>query len=235
MIKPRRKVLFCDNAGRLIFDTDFHGPWTLTEQSLSAPERKTNIIDIPGRDGEMDIASALTSGEPRYKNRELELRFECSEGSKEQRTALIFDMTSRINGRYCQVILPDHPLQFLAGYMELQPDYNDPSHSSVIIRSSVAPYFTAINSTKFDLEAAATMESVIIRNGGGKKVVPAVSAYATAPDMPNITMRCGSFTTTITDYATHFYDELAMRYDEAKAIRYMGSGHLVITWREAYL
>lgn len=235
MNKELRKVVFADRVGNLMYDTDFHGPWTLAEQTLSPPERKTSIIDIPGRDGSIDLAQAISNGEPRYKQRELSLRFECSVGSRNDRSELIYDFINRINGRYCQVTLPDKPLHVLEGYIDVQPEYNDENHAAVCVNASVAPYFVSKNWTRYDIETTGTMESVIIRNRGGKRVIPQISAYAIAPNMPSIMIRSGTLSTTLNDYSTHLFDELAMDYDQAHIIRYMGSGHLVITWREAFL
>lgn len=235
MSKEHRKVVFEDRVGQLMYDTDFHGPWTFTAQILSVPERKTSIIDIPGRDGTIDLAQAISNGEPRYKQRELSLRFECSVGCRDERTALIFDFINRINGRYCHITLPDKPLHYLEGYVDVQPEYNDENHAAVLVNASVAPYFVSKNWIHYDIDATGTMESIIIHNHGGKRVIPQISAYAIAPNMPNIMIRSGALSTTLNDYSTHLFDELAMDYDQAHIIRYMGSGHLVITWREAFL
>lgn len=235
MSKELRKVVFADNLGNLMYDTDFHGPWTLSEQTLSVPERKTSIIDIPGRDGTIDLAQVISNGEPRYKQRDLSLRFECSVGCRDERSALIYELINRINGRYCHITLPDKPLHYLEGYIDVLPEYNDENHASVRVNASVAPYFVSKNWIHYDIEATGTMESVILHNRGGKRVIPQISAYAIAPNMPNIMIRSSALTTTLADYSTHMFEELAMDYDQAHIIRYMGSGHLVITWREAFL
>ena len=60
-----RKIIFGD------YDTWVDWGLTLTGWQLSAPEYKSNFVSVPGRDGDLDLSTALTDGEPRYNNREL--------------------------------------------------------------------------------------------------------------------------------------------------------------------
>ena len=57
------------------YDTVINGPWTLAEGELSPAEYRTQFVEVPGRDGELDMSTALTDGVPRYGNRELVAEF----------------------------------------------------------------------------------------------------------------------------------------------------------------
>lgn len=208
--------------------------WTLVEYSLSAPVRKTNVIAIPGRDGELDIAPAL--GDVTYEPRELRVILECSDGTRESRTNLINDITNMLTGRYCRIITPDDPEHFLQGYIDIEQDYNDTDHSRIIITSRVDPWRICINSIRYTLECSATQQKVIIKNKGGKKVVPLLSAWTEDGTQPNITVKCGAiYTHTFDTFGTDKPENLAMRYKDEFALTYYGSGYLEIMWQEASL
>lgn len=47
----------------------------LNSKEIPLPEPKTYILDIPGADGSLDLSTALTDGQMKYKNRELQFNF----------------------------------------------------------------------------------------------------------------------------------------------------------------
>ena len=71
----KRRIIFND------YDSVVDGRLTLTGWQLSDPVYKANFVSVPGRDGDLDLTTALTDGEPRYNNRTLTATFESSEGT----------------------------------------------------------------------------------------------------------------------------------------------------------
>ena len=237
MLKRRetsRKLRFFNKAGSvLLYDTAFNGPWTLTSYSLSAPERVTNYVTIPGRDGEVDLSAAI-SDEPQYKNRRLVALFENSDGKKADREALISDVMNRLNGRYFRIFTPDDAIRYLTGYVQVSVKYSDVNHCAIEISASVDPWRESIDRVFFDVEASSTAKTIRLINNGGRRVIPSISAYTGTATPPDITITCGDYTAHPTADAIK-PPELAMGYKDDKLLTYSGSGHLVIVWKEASL
>ncbi|MCC8181522.1 MAG: phage tail family protein [Clostridiales bacterium] len=71
----------------------------LTNASIGAPEVQTNYIDVPGRDGQLDLSTALT-GAVRYKNRTIELTFATAKRvSGKEWHALLSDVSNLLHGQ----------------------------------------------------------------------------------------------------------------------------------------
>lgn len=236
-VNPRRrdtarKVVFRDPLSKLVYDSAFHGQWTLTGYSLTSPEKVTNLVTVPGRDGELDLAYALT-GEPTYKSRRLTIRLENSDGKKADREALITDLYNRVEGRYLRIHLPDDETHYLAGSVHVNVLYSDMNHCAVEIICTVEPWKEATEQVFMDLEASSAEQIVILQNHGGRRVIPTISAYADGAAAA-ITVSCGTWSAQPTAQ-TITPEELSMGYLDTKTLTYSGTGHLVIRWQEANL
>ncbi|GEM_PF-1048383 len=235
LFKTRRNLRFLNELGALVYDTAFTGPWTLEELSLSAPEKQTNYIQIPGRDGALDLYDGLTGGEPHYKQRTLTARLTCSEKQRKDRLELVDDIVNTLDGFAFRIILPDDPTRYIRGVCSVTVEYNDPNHCGVLITALCDPWRISLSSVSIDLEASETARTVILKNSGRRLVLPVMAGYAASPNMPNISVSCGTYSATVTDYQAHVIDELAMGYKQSRIVTYSGSGHLVFQWREAIL
>lgn len=47
----------------------------LGNKTIALPELQTNIIEVPGMDGQLDLSTVLTGGKMKYKNRQIQLEF----------------------------------------------------------------------------------------------------------------------------------------------------------------
>ena len=205
----------------------------MTGYSLSTPERVTNYVSIPGRDGEIDLAYSLT-GEPVFKSRKLTVALESSNGKRAYRESLLSDMLNRIEGRYLKIILPDDEMHYLNGSIHVTVKYSDTNHCAVEITAIVEPWREAVKPIYMDLTAKTAPQSVVIKNNGGRRVIPMVNAYAAGGLVPDITVTYGAWSAQPTA-DTIMPEELALGYLEEKIVTYSGSGQLVIRWQEADL
>lgn len=232
-----RKLRFYKDVTRTktLYDSEYHGPWTLNECRLSPPVRQTNIIEIPGRDGVVDLAPAL--GDVKYEPREFSAALECSEGTRVNRTKLIEELTNKLAGQYCYMELPDDPMHYIEGYVDVEVEYNDINHARIILTSQVSPWRVRWDRVNFEVEASNETQSVIIKNRGGRKVVPQISAWTSDTSMPDITLTCSTryYEHTFDSWGAIYPEELAMAYGDELVIEFSGSGHLEFNWKEASL
>lgn len=231
----RRGLIFIRSERYAKYDTTVNGPWTLCELVFADPEKQTNYLTIPGRDGAVDLLAGISDGEPRYKQRTLTARLECSERDRRYRTELIDGLRNLLDGYTCQVILPDDPMRHVTGVVSVAVGYNDPNHCEVTITAECDPWRELNAPVMIDVACSSTAQTVRIQNKGRRRAVPTISAYAAAPAMPNVTVSCGAYTETITDYTPIKAAELAMRSGDVFDLSVSGSGHFVVTWEEAIL
>lgn len=232
----RRNVRFLsDSTGATVYDTALNGPWTLAECSLSKPEKQTNYVEIPGRDGSIDLNDGLTGGEPRYKQRTLQIRLTCSERDRIFRTELIDDIVNTLDGFVFRIIHPDDPTRYIRGVCSVTVEYNDPAHCGVLIEALCDPWRVSMTGVYIDVTASGTAQTLVLTNRGRRRVVPYIGAYDDAPTMPNVSISSGTYSTTFTDYVGRNVSELALGYKQTRILTYSGSGHLTVQWREAIL
>lgn len=165
----KRKIIFGT------YDTAETGLWTLNAWNLSPAEHKSTLVEVPGRDGDLDLSTALTNGEPRYHSRTLTVRLESSEGDRLERQARIDTMTNWLNGWSMNIVLPDDELHYITGRVQVSPEYNDPAHAAVNLTAVCEPWRYAINETVRTVEATAETATVSLTNMGRRAAVPVIT------------------------------------------------------------
>lgn len=104
--------------GKVFFD----GKDTYTEyglllsgKSISLPEVRTNMIDVPGRDGLLD-ASEVLSGEVTYKNRTIKLKLTGVDTvSGKTWPSTISDFCNKVHGKRVKITFPEDTTHFYSG------------------------------------------------------------------------------------------------------------------------
>ena len=87
----------------------------LASKSISLPEVRTNMIDVPGRDGLLDASEVLT-GEVTYKNRTITLKLtgvDTVSGKKWPDT--ISDFCNKVHGKRVKVTFPEDTTHYYSG------------------------------------------------------------------------------------------------------------------------
>lgn len=229
VVKPvpraRRKMMFGE------YDTDYDGPWTLCEWSLSEPEAQTNYVEVIGRmAGPLDLSTYLTGGDPRYGSRDLEARFECSENTRLWREDLISVMTNKLHGQRVDITLPDDDTRYITGRLHVTKDYNDPAHASVSVSAVCSPWRYSKQETQVSVLAVETVQEFVLSNAGRRILVPnvTVSGYDA-----NVVLTYGERTWTLTT-GEYRLPELILRNGNTTLSCY-GSGVISFTYREAVL
>ena len=165
------------------YDTASNG-WTLTGCFLSDPEQKTQYIEKSGGDGSWDLSTVLTDGIPRYKDRDLTITLECSEGTRESREEIIRDMVNTLDGLEWHIVLPDRTEHYLVGRLHVAVNYSDLAHAMVTVTGVVEPWFYAAQETVVVLNEPITVSTdaatFTVWNRGRKAVTPRLDVKGTA-------------------------------------------------------
>lgn len=212
------------------YDTHLNGPWTLAAWSLSPAEFQANFVEVPGRNGALDLSTALTDGEPRYNSRTLEARLERSDGTRLEREAAITTMINWLDGWKMDIFLPDDELHYITGRVHVEKEYNDPAHAAVIVTATVDPWRYNLNETAFHLTAAAEEKSALLTNQGRRTVVPLLEITG---DGAQVLLTVGTASWSLGP-GTYQLPDLVVRQGGAE-IKYRGGGELFFRYREAIL
>ena len=218
----KRKIIFGD------YNTAVHG-WTLTGWQLSAAEEKTNFIDKVSGDGSWDISTALTDGIPRYKDRTLTATFECSEGNRTSREAVIRHMVNELDGTRVDIKLPDDPSHHINGRLHVERQYNNLAHAAVTVTAICGPWKHANIEKVVELNATPEPQTVRLINEGRRAVVPTL----TVNQGSTIAIEYDGATLELTEGEYQWPHLLLMRGHQP--LTYSGIGSLRVSYREAVL
>lgn len=212
------------------YDTELNGPWTLNEWTLSPPVYRSNFVEVPGRDGELDLSTALTDGEPRYGNRTLTVRLERSDGNRLTREAAIHTMTNWLDGWRVDIRLPDDEAHYMTGRLQVAKEYNTPAHAAVVVTAICDPWRYNVNETVLQLTAGAEVKAARLVNNGRRTVVPRLTITG---DSAQVLLTYGAHSWAL-GAGTYQLPDLVVKQGGAE-ITYSGTGGLTFSYREAVL
>lgn len=134
-----------------------------TRPLFNPPTVKTNMIDIPGGDGVLDLTTALT-GRPTYNNRTGSWTFIVQNGFKDW-AALYSEIMAYLHGQKFRAVLEDDPAYFYEGRFSVNQWKSDKDWSQIVIDYNVGPYKNGIANTGTDwLWDSFNFETGVIRN-----------------------------------------------------------------------
>ena len=216
----KRTVIFGD------YDTAQHG-WTLTAYSLAAAEQKLDYVEKVGADGSWDMSTVLTDGIPRYKDRPFSATFECSEGTRNDRSALISEMVNLLDGFVWPIIPPDHPDHYLIGRLQVTEDLNSLAYAQVTVSAVCEPWLYFSQMKHISLIATEELQSVQLPNAGRLAVVPELIVVG------NVDLLFGNATFSLITGSHEWPDLLLM--PGTNLLQYRGDGSVMLSYREAVL
>ena len=210
------------------YDTARHGLWTLTGWSLTDAEPKTEFVTVPGHDGDLDLSTVLTDGEPRYSSRTLTATFESSEGTRQEREERIRQMVNGLDGYRTDIILPDDPNHHITGRVHVKRLYNDLAHASVEVTATCDPWRYNDTETVVRLQATEAEQTRTLFNSGRRSAMPSIIVQG-----GDVNLRFGT-SSWVLSAGEYILPDLYLRPGEFQ-IHYSGTGRLILTYREAVL
>lgn len=149
-----------------IGDKNTWDDWHLIPTSrplFNPPTVKTNMVDIPGGDGVLDLTTAL-AGRPTYNNRVGSWEFIVQNGFRDW-TALYSEIMVYLHGQQFRAILEDDPAYYYEGRFSVNTWKSDKDWSKITIDYNVAPYKMEVSGTGTDwLWDTFNFETGVIRN-----------------------------------------------------------------------
>ncbi len=220
----KRKLVFGS------YDTDLNGPWTLSSWSLTPAEQRSQYVQVPGRDGDLDLSTALTDGAPRYGSRTLTATLERSDGTRLERESAINTMINWLDGWRMDIRVPDDEGHYLTGRVHVAKLYNDPAHAAVTVTAVVDPWRYNNYETAVKLTAGTDAVEAMLTNSGRRTVVPLLTISG---DSAQVLLVYGANSWAL-GAGTYQLPDLIVPQGGI-SITYSGVGELSFTYREAVL
>ncbi len=217
----KRKIVFGT------YDTALDGAWTVARLELTSPDFQAHLVQVPGRNGPLDLSAVLTNGEPVYNSRNLTTVLENSDDDRPAREHRIRDMIARLDGYQTQIWLPDDAEHYLQGRVHVVRNYNDLAHCAVTVTAVCDPWLYNNEETVYNLTARSEAQKKLIVNTGRKTVVPVLETTG------DVSLTYDTYTWTLTA-GTYQLPDFVLRTGEHQ-LTYSGAGTIKITYREAVL
>ena len=198
---------------------------TLTGKDVTDPEPKTNYVSLDGRDGDIDLTEALT-GEVTYQARTVTASFWCSEGTPQERVALLNRIIATLHGKQVKVVEPDDPDHYFLGRVKIKGKKQDAVHIEFTTEARCDPWRYAINETERKVQVTGQTD-VVLHNNGVKSLCPVLTVQGAV----NLTLNG-----TTVELTTGSYKVAALRLMQGiNVVSLSGEGSITFTYREASL
>ncbi|MBE5825259.1 MAG: hypothetical protein E7307_01345 [Butyrivibrio sp.] len=156
--------------GSLRSDTDLG--LVLYSKKISPPVPKTTTVEIPGRDGNLDITEALT-GRVAYEDRELSFIFRVP-NPKEEWVGTYSNVLNTIHGKRLDIVLDDDPDYHYTGRVSIDDFSTNRQLAEIAIKCVVEPKKTHKNGYKKTVAVSGTKQVPITNDG--VPTVPTITA-----------------------------------------------------------
>lgn len=193
----------------------------MTEKTIGAPTPQTNYIDVPGRNGSLDLSTYLT-GEVAYSNRSLRFKF-VGDGSRETVLTLIDEMML-YHGHHLQITIDDYPEWYYEGRATIA--YTDHGHYVEFEMSvNAQPFCYSFKPKKYELYVTESKQIAV--TNVGQSIIPTITVDS------DMTISSGGVSVTL---SKGVYKPLPLRLPHGATIFVItGTGNIVIEFKEAVI
>lgn len=136
--------------------------WVQEEKEISTPEVQSYYVEVPGRNGKVNLTTALT-GSVCFNNRDIKLKY-CATGSWVERLQAV-DMINRLHGQTVRIFDDDTPGFYYIAEVYINTEMQ-PGYTSVLIEGDAQPFRYATTLTTVDITLSGTFQTITLTNAG---------------------------------------------------------------------
>ena len=202
----------------------------LASKSISLPEVRTNMIDVPGRDGLLDASEVLT-GEVTYKNRTITLKLTGVDTvSGKKWPATISDFCNKVHGKRVKITFPEDTAHFYSGRCSVGQVKLVKMMQTIPVTVNCDPWKYKNEKTTVSRSDLGTAYKQLSLPNERRPVIPTITVAQ------DTTLLWGSSTINISA-GDHILPDirLAARSNTLKAKVASGTGSITVTYQEASL
>ena len=185
---------------------------------------KTNFLQVPGRDGTLDLTEA--NGEVTFHDREFSFAFTIAPDDDLAFDERLAAVSNALNGKRCKITLDRDPDYYWEGRCAVDQHQREKNVGKIVVKATVYPY---------KLKRRSTVVSVVL-SSAAKTVVLENDRLAVVP-----TIECTHGATVVFGGKTHELSAgagkiLDIRLTEGNnLLTVSGTGTITFTWREGAL
>lgn len=198
---------------------------TLTGLTIGVPSVKTNYVNIPARDGQIDLSNVLTN-QPVYDMRTIAYVFTWKSSAdtfEDEARAIV----TALHGKNMQVVHNNDVYYYDGKVTVSSPSLTDIEKASINVSLYCQPFALKRTETTQTISLTSSAREITVTNNGGMSVIPTFTATASA------VVAFGS-TSVSMDAGTHRYANIILPSGDS-TLTVSGSGSLTITYREGTL
>lgn len=202
----------------------------LASKTISAPEVRTNYIDVPGMDGLLDASEALT-GEPAYKNRTITLTLlNISALSGKEWPASASDFLNAVHGKRVKISFSEGDEYYYLGRCSLSSSPITAAKQAITATIDCDPWKYKVNETTVSRTDLSTSYKTLPLTNDRRTVIPSIT-------VAQETTLLWNGNTTVISSGTHRLASirLAAGSNTLKAKVASGTGTITVTYQEASL
>lgn len=197
----------------------------LLSKTISSPTIKTNIIDIPGSDGQIDLTDYF--GEVYYTNRLITFEFATKVNPKIFLN-LFSEVQNRLHGKMMKIILDEDLDYYYYGRINVNEWKSNKRIGLITIEVDADPYKYKTYETKIS-EKITNKEDIILLNGR-KRVIPKIIVDS---DM-TINFNGESYVLNVGTYEPSDIPDFILNHG-SNILEVIGNGNITITYQEGDL
>lgn len=197
----------------------------LTKSELTPPTPKTYYVDIPGRNGSIDMTEAL--GGVAFEDRTLKYTFTMKLEKASDWESVYNNVVSSLHGKNMDIV-PDGSEGFYTGRITVGGCTGSKMIRQVVVSVRVSPYMMSQNERSVLVQLYETERTISFENAG-KPVVPTIE---TTNDNAKIVFN--GTTIIIQKAGKHIIPDIRLA-EGVNTMTVSGSGSLTIKWREGVL
>lgn len=209
-----------------------HNTWThwnliLVSKDTTPPEPKTNLIELGGMSGTLDLSEAL-SGEVTYHNRTVKASFWTNKGTYQERARLFGNITNALHGRKMEIYEPDDTNHYFYGRVKITYMKNTWAYSEFSIEADCDPwrYETVEQKAVINVASEESIEWELY-NDSVMPICPDITVEG------EVSFTCNGVTSEAT---TGKYKITTFKLSHGhNTILFSGNGTITLTYRRGYL
>ena len=220
---------------------DDWGLYITNTNCIGNPEQYTNYVEVPGRNGRLDMSEALT-GRPVYIRRELKIELSGAR-PKISWDSIISAFRNRINGRICKITFDNDLGYFWRGRVSVEDFESAMTLGKFTVKVEAEPYKYSIHQSSdpwlwdpFNFEngiityqdAWTVTTSLIVGIPAG--YMPTVPTFVVSEKAGTLTMVCNGITYTLASGSNRFPGVL-VGGDDVVEMTFTGSAKIQIVYR----
>lgn len=121
----------------------------LSSKVISPPEAQINKVDVPMRDGSIDLTESLTD-DIKFKDRKITLNFTVTDKSKW--TAKVSEIENYLHGKRLKIVFDDDLAFYYYGRVSVNKWATDKAIGSLVVECTVEPFKYDVLSSAVDWE-----------------------------------------------------------------------------------